>query len=287
MKTEFRLAIVLFLMHYSTKQALFGAFFNYCFDYVTKAYIIPFFFHSIKLESSSLSMKAKQTTLSIKGPIELSEDDQIVPSDEEQTGLSSKEDEYQQPIPLDDEDHQTILASKEENQMVTLDSEKVGLSTNREEQLPRTNNSSSCPVKIITCSPLLIPQSGPSLTISTKRPEKKRHNSVSISNDFDLYSPFSALPTLSPSTSASSQCSTFSFCSTDSAQSKVEEIINRFETGTQHIPQRRYSVDSFHLTDKKKPLIPLRRFEFEPIKGEWEKRDRKDHSINLRPSQST
>ncbi|OBZ84754.1 hypothetical protein A0J61_07195 [Choanephora cucurbitarum] len=225
----------------------------------------------------------EQPKFTVKEHIELSEKEKIVPLDKEQTVLSDREEQTdQQALSLDNETNSTtndrIAPAKRKK-------EEVVLSTSKEDSLLEANNSPSHPVEIITCSPVLKPQSGPNLKINTQKHQKRRNNSIST---FDFYSsPFSASPMLSSGTSTSSRYSALSFSSTDSTQSKVDDMIYQFETGIHHVPHRRYSVDSFYLNNNSKPLIPFRKFEFEPIKDEWRRRDTANSPILLRPSQST
>ncbi|KAI8047975.1 uncharacterized protein B0P05DRAFT_592451 [Gilbertella persicaria] len=112
--------------------------------------------------------------------------------------------------------------------------------------------------------------------------KKKRHYSISISDSIEFCHPFDNLPQLSPSLSTCSQSTVWSSSSTDTKKSRVEEIIDWFEAGSYHRPERRYSVDSYQ---PKRYLIPQRKFEYQPTVHEWKKREA--GTFPLSASQST
>ncbi len=103
---------------------------------------------------------------------------------------------------------------------------------------------------------------------------RKRHYSVSSHSDVTNFT-----PQLSPTSSISSFSSNWS---ADSRRSRVEEMINLFETGG-HQPHRRYSMDSH--TYEKPLYIRERKFEYHPTASEWKKRAH-NHSFTIQLSES-
>jgi hypothetical protein len=116
---------------------------------------------------------------------------------------------------------------------------------------------------------------------------RKRHYSISTMvnkppykiNDPDAFPyqetvPSTPLLSYSPTSSVSS-FSSMSWNPDDTKRSQVEEMIYLFETGGFHqekLQHRRYSVDSYNLQQQKKAFIRERKFEYQPIVGEWKKR---------------
>lgn len=102
----------------------------------------------------------------------------------------------------------------------------------------------------------------------------------SKTNDTDVFPyqgtvPSTPLLSYSPTSSVSSFGS-MSWNPDDCKRSQVEEMIYLFETGgfqREKLQHRRYSVDSYNLQQqKKKTFIQDRKFEYQPIVGEWKKR---------------
>lgn len=117
--------------------------------------------------------------------------------------------------------------------------------------------------------------------------KRKRHYSISTmtsnasrkTQDADVFPYADTMPS-TPSLSYSPASSVSSFSSLpwnpdDCKRSQVEEMVYMFETGGFHqgkLQHRRYSVDSYNLQQQKKSFIRERKFEYQPIIGEWKKR---------------
>ncbi|GAN07974.1 hypothetical protein MAM1_0184c07479 [Mucor ambiguus] len=71
-------------------------------------------------------------------------------------------------------------------------------------------------------------------------------------------------------------------------RSQVEDMIHLFENGHRCMEQhRRHSVDSHWISSRKRIYIRERRYEYQPIVGEWKKRIDGEFPMQLSESKST